>query len=155
MYRYFWLKILPFNTFTEGILSGKWTTGTDLFYVSEHFSERIFQKVNLVELPGLFNLVMSNYSVCMWTTHTWEVKEKEIPLSYYERLNKKYNWCYISYGNELRAIMNLICKNLNCKHILTAKKNPVQMIFHPVTNSKPEIVSHRNPINTLLKQIWI
>jgi len=32
------------------------------------------------------------------------------------------------------------------------KQSPVQIIFNPVTNSKPEILSHRNPINTLLKQ---
>lgn len=55
--------------------------------------------------------------------------------------------------NELMDVMNLICKNSNCKHILTVKKTSIQMIFHPVTNSEPEILSHRNPINTLLKQI--
>lgn len=34
----------------------------------------------------------------------------------------------------------------------TKKQSPDQIIFSPVSNSKPEILSHRNPINTLLKQ---
>lgn len=53
-----------FKIFREGILSGylKWATGTDLFYVSEHFSECIFQTVNSVELLEFFHLVIIVYT---------------------------------------------------------------------------------------------
>lgn len=83
--RFWWIHILTqnsvFKIFREGILPDylKWTSGTDLVYISEHFSECIFQKVNSVELLEFFHLVVSNYSVYVWTTRTWEVKKKENP----------------------------------------------------------------------------
>lgn len=71
---------------------------------------------------------------------------------------------HLSEGKLCRVtwILNLVMRNYKInkyknkhinKNLTTKRKTTVQMIFSPVTNSKPEIRSQRNPINTLLKQI--
>lgn len=71
---------------------------------------------------------------------------------------------HLSEGKLCRVtwILNVVMRNYKInkyrnkyinKNMTTKRKTTVQMIFSPVTNSKPEIRSQRNPINTLLKQI--